>query len=129
MTKKLPTNLKIARKNKNMTQSDLSKSLNITNTAISNYEIGYSEPTIDTLIKMSEKLEVSIDFLCGNTSVKNYEANMYKEMYRKELENQLDELEDYYNRKKEELQARMNLLSEMWLNIQVYKKKTRYKPS
>lgn len=113
MTNKLPTNLKIARKNKEITQMELSKVLNTTNTAISNYEIGYSEPTIDTLIKMSETLEVSIDFLCGNTSVRNYEADMYKELYRKELESQLVELEQLYNSKKETLQARLSLLDEM----------------
>lgn len=113
MSNKLPTNLKIARKNKKITQLDLSKVLNTTNTAISNYEIGYSEPTIDTLIKLSETLEVSIDFLCGNTSTRNYEADMYKELYRKELENQLFELESSYNSKKEQLQARITSLDEM----------------
>lgn len=71
MTNALSINLKVARKNKGLTQVELALAINTTKATISNYETGYSEPSIDTLLKLSETLEVSIDFLCGNKFIIN----------------------------------------------------------
>lgn len=104
MTNNFSTNLRIARKNKNLSQAELANKVHSTNTNISNYETGYSEPPLEILLKISKELDVSIDFLCGNTLV----GDIYKDIYRKELELQLLELEEFYNNKKDELQIKLS---------------------
>lgn len=75
------TNLRIARKNKSLTQEALATAINSTKATISNYETGYSEPSIEILIKLSEKLEVTIDFLCGNKPVSANEVSKESLLY------------------------------------------------
>ena len=60
-----PKNLKIYRKQKNLSQQDLAKSLNYGYTAIANYESGRNEPSFDDLIKLADTLDVTIDELLG----------------------------------------------------------------
>ncbi|MBR5156896.1 MAG: helix-turn-helix domain-containing protein [Clostridia bacterium] len=58
-----PKNLKDIRKSHSMTQSDLAKLLGRQKSTVSNYEIGYSTPSYETLQKLSEIFNVSIDEL------------------------------------------------------------------
>ena len=58
--------LKTARKNKKYTQEELAELVTTTKATISNYENGYSTPSIDMLLLLSSKLDVSIDYLLGN---------------------------------------------------------------
>ncbi|MBQ8732930.1 MAG: helix-turn-helix transcriptional regulator [Anaerotignum sp.] len=58
-------NLKKYRKMKNISQEKLGKSLNYGSTAIANYESGRNEPSLDSLIKIAEVLDVTIDDLLG----------------------------------------------------------------
>ena len=60
-----PKNLKIYRKQKNLSQQDLAKSLNYGYTAIANYESGRNEPSFDDLIKLADTLDVTTDELLG----------------------------------------------------------------
>lgn len=55
--------LKKQRKKKDFTQEDLAGLLNVSRSAISNWEIGRNYPDIQTLIEISKLLGVSIDFL------------------------------------------------------------------
>ena len=57
------TNLRELRINQRYTQDELSKKLNLSRTAISNYEKGIIQPSIDTIIKISEIFNVSLDDL------------------------------------------------------------------
>ena len=50
---------------KNISQEKLGKSLNYGSTAIANYESGRNEPSLDSLIKIAEVLDVTIDDLLG----------------------------------------------------------------
>jgi len=61
--------LKIARKNKKYTQEELAELVTTTKATISNYENGYSTPSIDMLLILSSKLDVSVDFLLGNDDI------------------------------------------------------------
>jgi len=61
--------LKIARKNKKYTQEELADLVKTTKATISNYENGYSTPSIDMLLLLSSKLDVSVDFLLGNDDI------------------------------------------------------------
>ncbi|MFA6830200.1 MAG: helix-turn-helix transcriptional regulator [Bacilli bacterium] len=56
------------RKAKGLTQSDLAKLLNETQKNISNWELGISEPSISSLIRLSIVLDVTIDALVGNST-------------------------------------------------------------
>ena len=55
--------LKIIRKTRKLNQQRVALDLNISREALSYYENGKREPSFDPLIKMSEYLGVSIDFL------------------------------------------------------------------
>lgn len=55
--------LKQIRKERNLTQLKVAMDLNISREALSHYENGKREPSIELLIKMSEYFDVSIDFL------------------------------------------------------------------
>lgn len=55
--------LKTARKERNLNQLKVAMDLNISREALSHYENGKREPSIDMLNKMSKYFNVSIDFL------------------------------------------------------------------
>lgn len=61
-------NLKIARNNKNLTGQKVADQLNITRNALSLYENGKREASYETLKKLSQIYNVSIDYLLGNTN-------------------------------------------------------------
>jgi len=55
--------LKQLRKDKNLTQYQIAKILNIAISTYSGYEIGTSEPNLNTLIKLADYFNVSLDYL------------------------------------------------------------------
>lgn len=55
--------IKIARNNKNFTQEELATQLNVSRTAVSNWENGRNYPDLKTLIQISDILSMSIDNL------------------------------------------------------------------
>jgi len=62
--------LKIARRERNLNQLKVAMDLNISREALSHYENGKREPSLDTLNKMSEYFNVSIDFLINGEEFK-----------------------------------------------------------
>lgn len=64
-------NIKKARKEKELSQEQLAERLNVTRQAVSNWECGKTEPDIETLQRLSEVLEVSVEELIyGETTKK-----------------------------------------------------------
>ena len=57
--------IKELRTSKNLTQEDIAKMLKVSKATISNYEKGKVSPPIELLIKLAERYDVSIDWLCG----------------------------------------------------------------
>lgn len=55
--------LKLIRKERKLNQQKVAIDLNISREALSHYENGKREPSLDMLVKMSEYFNVSIDFL------------------------------------------------------------------
>ena len=53
--------IKKIRTEKNITQEQLSEKLNITRQAVSNWENGKTQPDVDTIINISNVLEVSVE--------------------------------------------------------------------
>ncbi len=69
--------VKELRKQRNMTQEELGKVLDIQKAAISKYENGRAEPSTDVLKKMSALFGVSIDYLLGNSPYPSPESGGY----------------------------------------------------
>ena len=57
------SNLKILRKEKNLTQPQLAKALNVSNGMISFWENGIYEPTASNIIAVAKFFDISIDEL------------------------------------------------------------------
>ena len=66
---KFKERLKELRIEKNLTQKQLSKKLNVSEDSIYNWENGRSEPSITDLINLSIILDVTIDYLVGKTQI------------------------------------------------------------
>lgn len=67
----LSKRIKSSRENKGLTQPELAKLINSTDRNISNYETGYSFPSIAVLYSISVALSTSIDYLLGLTNDPN----------------------------------------------------------
>ena len=59
--------LKMARAQKKLNQQKVAMDLNISREALSHYENGKREPSLDMLKKMSDYFNVSIDYLISGT--------------------------------------------------------------
>ena len=59
------TNLKSLRIEKNLTQNELANYLNCTQSAVGKYERGELEPNIETLSRLADFFDCSIDYLVG----------------------------------------------------------------
>ena len=63
MKTKIAENIKFYRKQLGLTQEQLAEKLNGKKSLISNYENGYSIPDINTLCKLAQIFDVSLDDL------------------------------------------------------------------
>ncbi|ORX23381.1 transcriptional regulator [Thermoanaerobacterium sp. PSU-2] len=54
-----------------LTQKELADKLGVSRGTIGMYEIGQRDPDTDTLLKLSELFNVSVDYLLGNTDIRN----------------------------------------------------------
>lgn len=67
---KIGQHLRYFRKKKGLTQKNLAEILNITQTTYSGYETDYSEPNLETLSKLADLYDTSIDLLIGRIEIK-----------------------------------------------------------
>ena len=51
------------RKNEKLTQEELAKKIDVTQKTYANYELGKTEPTIQTLCKLADYFSVTVDYL------------------------------------------------------------------
>ena len=65
----LGENLRHARKRIGRSQLDVARDIGISNAALSNYETGYREPDLETLKRLANYYDVTIDELAGNASM------------------------------------------------------------
>ena len=63
-------NLKKIRKLKGITQKELAGILNISRSCISNYEAEKRQPDNDTIIRIADYFNVSVDYLLGRSKIK-----------------------------------------------------------
>lgn len=77
-------NIKLLRKRKKRSQEDVAQEIKIKRSTYSGYENGTSEPSFDTLVKLSNYFRVSIDKLL------KIDLNALSEMYLSQLEKGFD---------------------------------------
>ncbi len=63
--------LKKAREQKNLNQIEVAKKLGISNGTLSGYERDYRDPDTETLFKLADIYDVSVDYLLGRTNNPN----------------------------------------------------------
>lgn len=90
----IPERLKILRKEAKLTQADVAKFLNISESAYGYYEQGRNEISISNLKKLAKKYDVSIDYITCETNIrKPYSDKVEKDIakriqkFREEIEN------------------------------------------
>ena len=70
--------LRLVRKDRHLSQQQVAFDLNITREALSHYENGRREPSLDMLIKMSRYFNKSIDFLITGKEFSKKENKIQK---------------------------------------------------
>jgi transcriptional regulator with XRE-family HTH domain len=68
--------LTLIRKRRNLSQSDIGKRIGINGDAYGRYERNEVKPTIEMAVKISQALEVSLDFLTGNSDIELDKATL-----------------------------------------------------
>ncbi|WP_083465531.1 helix-turn-helix domain-containing protein [Thalassobacillus sp. C254] len=84
--------LRSLRKEKNITQEGLGKIINVTKVSISGYENGNRTPDTDTLQKLADYFDVSVDFLLGRTNKAAY-SNKEEDWLDKRVDEALEDPE------------------------------------
>lgn len=64
------------RKRKNLSQADVGKKIGINGDAYGRYERNEVKPTIEMAVKIAQALEVSLDYLTGNSDVELDKATL-----------------------------------------------------
>ncbi|MBN3523455.1 helix-turn-helix domain-containing protein [Paenibacillus apiarius] len=90
----MSTGIRIAelREGKGWTQEELAELLGITRAALSHYEKDRRKPDFETLTKLADQFEVSIDYLVGRLSSPNGQATQEVLMFADGLELSDEEL-------------------------------------
>jgi transcriptional regulator with XRE-family HTH domain len=113
---KLTENLRLLRKKSGMTQAELAKRLHIKQYNVSDYEIGRIEPNIQTLVKLADVFNVTVDFLIGRkadagmgveTRLNDYIGQMQVDKY---LISIYDAIKDLPEEKKKQVRDTVNFI-------------------
>lgn len=106
--------LKKLRKDAGLTQVDVANKLGISQPAYASWERGVKKPTQDNLVKIAQVLNVSVDYLVGNSEEKTDELDNIellfrmnskgltkeeKDIFKKELIEFMEERKKYFNDK------------------------------
>ena len=103
----LGDNIRIARKNKGMTQEELAERLNVVRQTVSKWEKNLSVPDADLLEKLANTLNVDVHVLLGCEESK---CELTSEDYIKHISEQLAQIN-------EEEAARMRAHKKIWTTI------------
>ena len=79
----------LLRKQNGFSQTDLAKLIDASREAISKYERGEATPSVEIAKKIAQSLNVSLDYLVGDSEKKTFDKNTIRIM--EEIENLPDE--------------------------------------
>ena len=83
--------LKKLRKDTGLTQVDVASKLGISQQAYASWERGAKKPTQENLVKIAQILDVSIDYLVGNSEEKSDELDNIELLFRMNSKGLTDE--------------------------------------
>lgn len=82
------------RKKHKLTQEEFAKRVKVTRSALSQYEIGTRNPDYETLQRIADKFNVSIDYLMGRVDNPDQEVSLYSQLteeQKTEVDKMIDE--------------------------------------
>lgn len=74
---KFKDRIKQLRLDSNMLQKELAEKIGVKRSTITKYEIGTLEPSLETLIKLSDIFSCSLDYLLGKSDTRNADTGYY----------------------------------------------------
>jgi transcriptional regulator with XRE-family HTH domain len=96
---KLAERLEELKEEKNITHKQVALSIGINPSAYSKYVRGARQPDIETLIKIADYFEVTVDYLIGHEDKTYINKNILQE-HLKDLESDLIKIKKYVNKTK-----------------------------
>ncbi len=95
----LGNRIKLLRKEQEITQEQLADYLNVSRQSITGYENDGVEPSLNVLIKIADRFNVSLDYLLGRTEEK-HNVNLLDECTKEILIKVYETIKDYEISKK-----------------------------
>jgi transcriptional regulator with XRE-family HTH domain len=102
--------LSLVRKRKKLSQAEVGKMININGDAVGRYERNEVRPTIEMATKLAQALEVSLDYLVGNTDIELDKATL----------NRVQEINKLSEENKEHIYVTLDALIRDFKNKQAY---------
>lgn len=90
--------LKTLRKQVKLTQAQIAEKLNISQQAYASWEQGVKKPTQDNLVKIAQILNVSVDYLVGNSEEKSDELDNIELLFRMNSKGLTDEEKEIFKK-------------------------------
>ena len=90
--------LKELRKKSNFTQVEVAEKLGISQPADASWERGVKKPTQENLIKISQVLNVTVDYLLGNSEEKSDELDNIELLFRMNSKGLTDEEKEIFKK-------------------------------
>ena len=90
--------LKELRKQAHLTQVELAKRLGIGQSSYADWERGKKKPTQENLVKIAQILDVSIDYLVGNSEEKSDELDNIELLFRMNSKGMTEEEKEVFKR-------------------------------
>ncbi len=95
MSAEFKDRFKMLRKELDFSQIEIAKKLSINRTNISHYEQGRTIPDADTLSKIADIFNVSVDYLLGRTNVREQDNTIAAHHDGDWTESELEEIESF----------------------------------
>ncbi|MEN8251763.1 MAG: helix-turn-helix transcriptional regulator [Bacteroidota bacterium] len=102
--------LSLVRKRKKLSQAEVGKMISINGDAVGRYERNEVRPTIEMATKLAQALEVSLDYLVGNTDIEMDKATL----------NRVQEINKLSSTNKEHIYVTLDALIRDFKNKQAY---------
>ena len=90
--------LKKLRKDAGLTQVDVANKLGISQPAYASWERGIKKPTQDNLVKIAQVLNVSVDYLVGNSEKKSDDLDNIELLFRMNSKGLTDEEKEIFKK-------------------------------
>ena len=90
--------LKNLRKQTHLTQVDVAEKLGISQPAYASWERGVKKPTQENLVKLAQVLNVSVDYLVGNSEEKSDELDNIELLFRMNSKGLTDEEKEIFKK-------------------------------